>query len=57
MNEEIKIKTFCKCGQQLNEDKSHTHTQYSLKGKILCFNCFSKEVDAACRLYNNIISL
>jgi hypothetical protein len=55
MYEEIKIKTFCKCGQQLNEDESYT--QYSLKGEILCFNCFSKEVDAACRLYNNIISL
>lgn len=55
-NDNIKIKTFCgKCGQQLNKDDSHT--QYTLEGKILCFNCFSIKMDAECRLYNDIINL
>lgn len=60
MSEEIKIKTFCKCGQQINENESYT--QYSLENKkdeieTLCFDCFSKKVDAACKLYDDIISL
>ena len=53
------IKTYCKCGKQLNEGN---HTQYPLRNKegkmeILCLECFSKEAEKKDRLYKDIICL